>query len=88
MSLSGVQERIIYQKQNVNRMGLFFSVFWGIFSSDGGAIVLVCRMFKISNTFLVLFSNKIIAIRAGIHIMLVRIANTEGPDQTASLEVV
>ena len=31
---------------------------------------------------------KILAIRAGIHEMLVRIANTEDPDQTASEEPV
>ena len=35
------------------------------------------------NTFLVLFSNKMV-IRAGIHKMIVRIANREDPDQTAS----
>ena len=39
---------------------------------------------KISKTFLVLFSNKMLVIRAGIHKMLVRIANGEDPDQTAS----
>ena len=33
-------------------------------------------------TFLFLFSNKMLVIRAGIHIMLVRIANREDPDQT------
>ena len=35
-----------------------------------------------------LFSNKKLVIRAGIHIVLVRIANIEDPDQTASLEAV
>ena len=40
------------------------------------------------NTFLFLFSNKMLAIRAGIHKMLVRIANREDPDQTASSEAV
>ena len=39
---------------------------------------------KISNTFLFLFSNKMLVIRAGIHKMLFRIANREDPDQTAS----
>ena len=34
------------------------------------------------------FSNKMVVIRAGIHKMLVRIANREKPDQTASLEAV
>ena len=42
---------------------------------------------KISNTFLFLFSNKILLIRAGIHKMLVRIANREDPDQTAYSKV-
>ena len=37
---------------------------------------------KISNTFLVLFSSKMLVIKAGIHKMLVRIANREDPDQT------
>ena len=35
---------------------------------------------KISNTFLLLFSNKMLVIRAGIDKMLVRIANREDPD--------
>ena len=43
---------------------------------------------KISNTFLFLFLNKILVFWAGIHKMLVRIANREDPDQTASLEAV
>ena len=43
---------------------------------------------KISNTFLFLFSDKTLVIRAGIHKMLVRIANREDPDQTASSEAV
>ena len=42
---------------------------------------------KISNTFLFLFSNKMV-IRARIHKMLVRNANREDPDQTASSEAV
>ena len=41
---------------------------------------------KISNTFLFLFSNKMLVIRAGTHKMLVRIANREDSDQTASSE--
>ena len=40
------------------------------------------------NTFLFLFSNKMLVFRAGIHKMLVRIANREDPDQTASSEAV
>ena len=43
---------------------------------------------KNSNTFLFLFSNKMLVFRAGIHKMLVRIANREYPDQTASSEAV
>ena len=43
---------------------------------------------RISNMFLVPFSNKILVIRAGIHKMIVRIANREDPDQTASSEAV
>ena len=41
---------------------------------------------KISNTFLFLFSNKILVIRARIHKMLVRLRITNGvdPDQPAS----
>ena len=37
---------------------------------------------KIPNTFLFLFSNKILVIRAGIHKMLVIITNREDPEQT------
>ena len=43
---------------------------------------------KISNTFLFLFTNLVFIIRAGIHKMVVRIANREDPDQTASSEAV
>ena len=38
--------------------------------------------------FLFLFSNAILVIRAGIHKMLVRLANRYDPDQTASSEAV
>ena len=40
------------------------------------------------NTFLLLFSNKIMVIKAGIHKILVRITNREDPDQTVSSEAV
>ena len=43
---------------------------------------------KISNTFLILFSNKNLVINGENHKMLVRIANREDPDQTASSEAV
>ena len=39
-------------------------------------------------TLLFLFSNKMLVIRAGTHKFLVRIANREHPDQTASSEAV
>ena len=39
---------------------------------------------KISKTFLFLFPHKMLVIRAGNYIMLVRIANREDPYQTAS----
>ena len=38
---------------------------------------------KILNTFLFLFSNKMLVIRAGSHKMLGGIANREDPDKTA-----
>ena len=43
---------------------------------------------KILYTRLFLFSNKMMVIKAGIHKFLVRVANSEDPDQTASSEVV
>ena len=43
---------------------------------------------KSSTAFFFLFSNKKLVFRAGIHKMLVRIANREDPDQTASSEAV
>ena len=43
---------------------------------------------KILNIFLFLFSNEMLVIKAEIYEMLVRIANTEDPDQTASSEAV
>ena len=43
---------------------------------------------KILNTFLFLFSNRMLVISARSHKMFVRIANWEDPDQTASSEAV
>ena len=43
---------------------------------------------KISNTYLFLFSNKMLVFKAGIHKLLVRVANREEPDQTAFSEAV
>ena len=44
------------------------------------------KCLKISNTFLFLFSNKMLVNRAGIHNMLARIANSEYPDQTDTMK--
>ena len=43
---------------------------------------------QILNTFLFLFSNKMLVYGVGIHKILVRIANREDPDSTASSEAV
>ena len=43
---------------------------------------------KILNTFLFLFSSKLLVIKAGIYKMLIRIATREDYDQTASSEAV
>ena len=40
---------------------------------------------KISNTFLILFSNKMFVIKARFSKMLVRIANSTDPDQTEAV---
>ena len=40
----------------------------------------------ISDTFLFLFSNKMLVFRAGNHKILVRIANSEAPGQSVSSE--
>ena len=45
-------------------------------------------MSRAANTFLFLFSNKKVAFTARALKMLVRIANKEDPDQTASSEAV
>ena len=52
------------------------------------SISLYRKCSKISNTFLYLLSTIIMVIRTGIHEMLVRIANREDTDQTASSEAV
>ena len=41
---------------------------------------------KILNTFLFLFLNELLIIKAGFHKMLVRVANRKDLDQTASSE--
>ena len=45
-------------------------------------------LLKFRKLFSSFFSNKILVIRAGIHKMLVRIANRVDPDQTTSSEAV
>ena len=50
--------------------------------------LLYVKCLLISNTFLFQLSNKMVVFRAGIHKMLVRIANREDPNQTASSEAV
>ena len=47
-----------------------------------------CKCSKISNTFLLLFADKVLVIRAQIYKMCVRIANRKNSDQTASAEAV
>ena len=42
---------------------------------------------KVLNTFLFLFSNKMLVIKAGIHKIFIKIANREDPDQTASSDI-
>ena len=44
----------------------------------------LCKCSKILKTFLGLFSNEMLVNRTGIHRMLVKIANREDLDQTAS----
>ena len=60
-----------------------FSLFWLIFFSY---IHGICS--KIFKTFHFLFSKPMWVIRAAIHKMVVRVANREEPDQTASSEAV
>ena len=43
---------------------------------------------NIEHFFIFLSTNELLVIRAGIHKMLVRIANSADPDQTASSEAV
>ena len=70
----------IFSKQNSGRIDL----------KDTGSsfIAIKGKCSKISNTFCFLLSKKIWVIRAGIHKLLVKIANREDPDQTASSEAV
>ena len=54
-------------------MNILLIVEWLIASLHG-------KCSKILNTFLFLFANKMLVFMAGIHKMLVRIANWEDPD--------
>ena len=58
------------------------------FSEIGRILITYLKCSKISNTFLFLFLNKKLVIRAAIHKMRVQIENREDPDQTASSEAV
>ena len=51
-----------------------------------GMYIIYLKCSKISYTFHFMYSNKMLVFRAGIQIMLVRIADREDPDQTASSE--
>ena len=66
--------------------GPYFYFAWKTFEPDKMRFYRKCS--KISNTFLFLLLNKMLVIRAGIHKLLVRIANMEDPDQTAFSEAV
>ena len=50
-------------------------------------MVIIVNVLKF-RTLIFLFSNKMLVFRAGIHKILVGIANREDPDQTASEEAV
>ena len=50
--------------------------------------IFTVRCSKILSSFLFLFSNEMLIIWTGIHKMLIRIANREDSDQTASSEAV
>ena len=65
-----------------------FLIFFNKVSIEKCTFSLTGKCSKISNTFLFLSSNKMWVIRTGILKLLVRIANREDPDQTASLEAV
>ena len=58
--------------------------------ADGSSLTvsIYSKCFEKCNTFVFLFSNKMLVIRAVIHKMLVRMANREDSDQTASEEAV
>ena len=52
-----------------------------------GACLSTVNVLKFRTPFFFLFSNKMLVFRAGIYKILVRIANREDPDQTASSDL-
>ena len=69
--------------------GLILGWWWLVLGGERKFVIGVgeadwnCIHSKILNTFFILFSNKMLVIKAGIQEMLVRIANRDDPDQTA-----
>ena len=57
---------------------------WGPYWQVETVCWLYGKCSKIQNTFLFVFINQTLVFRAGIHKIIVRIANSENPDQTAS----
>ena len=55
-------------------------------NADNDDVYMYSKCSKILNTFLFLFSNKMLVFRTENHKMLVRITNKPDPDQTASSE--
>ena len=73
---------LFWQATNVQN----FRAFTVVKSLKLSACLIKCS--KISNSFYFLFSNKMLVFRVANHKMLVRIANREDSDQTASSEAV
>ena len=73
------------------------SKIWGSVKSFGKLLNFFCfskinvifsMVMFFRNTFIIRFSTKMLVVKAGIHKMLIKIANWEDPDQTASSEAV
>ena len=88
---------LLFQRSNVKAKSVLLDKLWPFtcprasvkfyyFHTPGLGYCPYCKCSKILNTFLFLFSNKMLVIGAGIHKLLVRIANREDLDQTASSE--
>ena len=78
----------LYHMKNFEKAIDLFHQAASIAKNTKGKVHLYSKSSKISNTFLFLFSNKMLVFRAGIQQMLVRIAHRKDPDQTASPEAV